>query len=71
MQRQGLAGWFTDKMPIDKRVTFFSKYGQFLDFSCVICLVLLIIGQLSEKIRSQKHTTRLSGKVNEKHAQKK
>jgi len=72
MQRQGIAGWFIDKIPIDKRLTIFSKYGQFLDFSCAICLVLLIIGQLSENIfRSKKHTTRLSGKVNEKHAQKK
>ncbi len=72
MQRQGLAGWFVDEMPIDKRVTFFSKYGQCLDFCCAICLVLLIIVPLSEKIfRSQKYITRLSGKVNEKHAQKK
>ena len=43
MERKGLAGWFADKMPIDKRVTFFSKYGQWLDFSCAVCLVSLII----------------------------
>jgi apolipoprotein N-acyltransferase len=43
MERKGMAGWFADKMPIDKRVTFFSKYGQWLDFSCAVCLVSLII----------------------------
>jgi apolipoprotein N-acyltransferase len=43
MQRQGMAGWFVDKMPIDKRETFFSRYGQWLDFCCALCLVLLII----------------------------
>ncbi|MFQ6036061.1 MAG: apolipoprotein N-acyltransferase [Sedimentisphaerales bacterium] len=43
MQRQGMAGWFVDEMPIDKRVTLFSKYGQWLDFCCAACLVLLII----------------------------
>ena len=43
MERKGMAGWFVDKMPIDKRVTVFSKYGQWLDFCCVVCLVLLIM----------------------------
>ena len=43
MERKGLAGWFADKMPIDTRVTFFSKYGQWLDSCCAVCLVSLII----------------------------
>ncbi len=49
MQRKGIAGWFADKMPIDRRTTFFSKYGQWLDFCCAACLVLLIIVQLLAK----------------------
>ncbi len=49
MQRKGIAGWFADKMPIDRRVTLFSKYGQWLDFCCAACLVVLIIVQLSVK----------------------
>jgi hypothetical protein len=36
-------GWFVDRIPIDSRATFFSRYGQWLDFSCAVCLVLLII----------------------------
>lgn len=43
MNRQGIAGWFADKMPIDKRVTFFSRHGQWLDFCCVACLIVSII----------------------------
>jgi apolipoprotein N-acyltransferase len=46
MQRKGIDGWFADEMPIDKRVTFFSKHGQWLDFCCVVCLGLLIIIQM-------------------------
>ena len=43
MARKGMAGWFVDRVPIDKRTTFFSKYGQWLDFCCAVCFVLLII----------------------------
>jgi len=43
MERKGVAGWLADTVPIDKRVTFFSRYGQWLDFCCALCLVLLII----------------------------
>ncbi|UCC99152.1 MAG: apolipoprotein N-acyltransferase, partial [Phycisphaerales bacterium] len=47
MTRTGMAGWFTDRVPIDTRVTFFSKYGEWLDFSCELCTILVIIGPLS------------------------
>jgi apolipoprotein N-acyltransferase len=43
MKRTGMAGWFVDKVPIDKRVTFFSRFGQWLDLLCVICFVLVIL----------------------------
>jgi apolipoprotein N-acyltransferase len=65
MQRKGLAGWFADKMPIDKRVTFFSKYGQWLDFCCATGLVLLIIVQLLTKLLKGRKIY-LSEKINEK-----
>jgi len=54
MQRKGIAGWFADKLPIDKRVTFFSKYGQWLGFCCAACFVVLIIVQLLAKFISGK-----------------
>ena len=43
MARQGCAGWFVDRIEIDKRTTFFSKYGQWLDFCCAVCLIMVII----------------------------
>ncbi len=50
MERKGMAGWFVDEMPIDKRVTVFSRYGQWLDFCCVVCLVLLIMVPFTTKL---------------------
>jgi apolipoprotein N-acyltransferase len=43
MARTGMAGWLVDRVPIDKRTTFFSRNGQWLDFCCAVCLVWLII----------------------------
>jgi len=31
MDRQGVAGWFVDTIPLDSRITFFSKHGRWLD----------------------------------------
>jgi len=42
MKRQGMAGWFVDELPIDKRVTWFSRYGQWLDLGCALCLAAAI-----------------------------
>ena len=57
MERKGMAGWFVDEMPIDKRVTFFSKHGQWLDFCCAIVLALLIIVPLSARFFEPKSTS--------------
>ena len=50
MKRTGIAGWFVDEMPIDKRETIFSKYGQWLDFCCAACLILLIIVMAAKRL---------------------
>ena len=42
MQRKAIDGWFNDIVPIDKRVTFFSKYGQWLDSYCVVFLLIIL-----------------------------
>ncbi|RKY08102.1 MAG: apolipoprotein N-acyltransferase, partial [Planctomycetota bacterium] len=34
MDRQGVEGWFVDRIAIDDRVTFFSRHGQWLEFLC-------------------------------------
>ena len=43
MKRTGVEGWFIDRIPIDKRITFFSKYGGWLDIFCEICVLSMII----------------------------
>jgi len=71
IERTGCAGWFIDNMPIDKRVTFFSRYGQWLDFCCALCVIsLVILPPLAGFMRARKYTARLVGKQNEKRAEK-
>jgi apolipoprotein N-acyltransferase len=62
MDRTAVAGWFTDRIPIDRRTTFFSKNGQFLDFCCQICLALLIITGLSAKFLTRQTCGELRNK---------
>jgi apolipoprotein N-acyltransferase len=47
--RTGMPGWFIDRIPVDSRVTIFSKYGEWLDFCCEVCVISLIIVLLSRK----------------------
>ena len=49
MERTGMSGWFADKIPIDKRTTFFSKYGEWLDYFCEFCVFFVIITSLAGK----------------------
>jgi len=67
MRRTGMAGWFADKMPIDRRITFFSKYGQWLDFCCKSCVFLFIIVSLFVRLLwAGRFGTDLSGRSNGK-----
>jgi apolipoprotein N-acyltransferase len=50
MARTAVTGYFLDIIPIDKRISFFSKNGQWLDFCCEGCVILLIIVWLLSKI---------------------
>jgi apolipoprotein N-acyltransferase len=61
MARTAMAGWFVETIPVDKRTTFFSKYGEWLDFCCELCVILLIIVPLMVKFfRNGKLKTRLT-----------
>jgi len=65
MTRTGMPGWFLDRISIDKRTTFFSKYGGWLGFCCELCLILPIIVPLSARfLRKIKYRTRSSGLPN-------
>jgi len=56
MKRQAVAGWFADKVPIDKRVTFFSRHGQWLDFCCAFCFIVVLIWAGSQRYSRRKTT---------------
>jgi len=55
MDREGVEGWFVDRVPIDKRVTFFSRYGKVLDFYCAIGFCLVIMAVLVDMIVNVRH----------------
>ena len=63
MARTGMPGWFSDRVPIDRRTTFFSKYGQWLDFCCELCVILLIIVPLSARFLRGRKRKKAFGKV--------
>ena len=54
--RQGVMGWFADTVPIDARTTFFSKHGQWLDFTCQLSVVVIIIAQIVERFFLKRRT---------------
>lgn len=54
IDRTGMSGWFMDRIPIDSRATIFSKYGGWLDFSCEVCVIILIIVLLSGRLLRRK-----------------
>lgn len=71
MARTGVEGFFLDTVPIDKRITFFSKYGEWLDFCCLFALVVLIIAGLWQRfVPSKKLGIRLPGRSNGKYDRK-
>ena len=55
MNREGVEGWFVDRVSIDKRVTFFSRYGKVLDFYCAVGFCLVIMAVLVDIIVSIRH----------------
>lgn len=61
--RQGVGGWLAAEVPIDSRITFFSRYGRWLDLSCQLCLGGIIIAQLAERfvIRPKRKAKKKSG----------
>ena len=52
--REGMTGWFADIVPIDGRVSFFSRYGQWLDLTCQLCLAGIIMVQVAGIIGRRK-----------------
>jgi len=69
--RTGMAGWFVERIPIDNRATIFSKYGEWLDFCCETCVIILIIVVLSGRFFRTKKKLVYQGRPNGKQIHKK
>ncbi|RKY11744.1 MAG: apolipoprotein N-acyltransferase [Planctomycetota bacterium] len=54
MERQGVGGWFVDRIAVDKRVTFFSRCRRWLDFSCATVWSVVIILALRQIFKDSK-----------------
>jgi apolipoprotein N-acyltransferase len=44
MARQGMAGWFVDAVPLDSRITFYTRFGAWIDKlpAAGVCLVVIL-----------------------------
>jgi apolipoprotein N-acyltransferase len=51
MKRTAMAGWFTDRLPIDKRVTFYSRHGEWFANGCAAVFVATLLGPLASRLR--------------------
>ncbi|OHB68646.1 MAG: apolipoprotein N-acyltransferase [Planctomycetes bacterium RBG_13_62_9] len=50
MDRTGLTGWFLDKMPIDTRVTFYSRHGEWFATGCAAAFVTALVWPLGARL---------------------
>ncbi len=50
MHRTGMSGWFLDRMPIDRRVTLYSRFGPWLDTICAALFVVLLAGSAVARV---------------------
>lgn len=63
LERQGVAGWFTDTIPIDPRITLFSRWGSWpnivgrVGFLGVVLLSAAGVGRTARRIRFSRSST--------------
>lgn len=61
MDRAGMAGWFVDRMPIDKRISVYCRTGPWLDNLCAVILAVGIAWAILQRVRLGRHSGRSSG----------
>jgi apolipoprotein N-acyltransferase len=54
MERQGMAGWFVDAVPLDGRITFYTRYGAWIDKLPAVGVCLIVILAFAEKKKGRK-----------------
>jgi len=54
MNRTAMAGWFMDRLPIDKRVTFYSRHGEWFADGCSLVFVGALVWPVAARWRRRK-----------------
>jgi apolipoprotein N-acyltransferase len=54
MARQGMAGWFVDAVPLDSRITFYTRYGAWIDKLPALGICLIAALAFMEKQKERK-----------------
>jgi apolipoprotein N-acyltransferase len=57
LERKGMAGWFVDKIPVDKRVALFTVWGPWLGICCAVGLAAALAAPLAERFFRKKKTS--------------
>ena len=50
MERTAMAGWFLDRLPIDKRVTFYSRHGEWFADGCAVLFAAALVWPLGARL---------------------
>ncbi|HSV98561.1 MAG TPA: apolipoprotein N-acyltransferase [Sedimentisphaerales bacterium] len=53
MSRTAMAGWFVDRLPIDKRVTFYSRHGEWFANGCAGIFAATLLWPLATRWRKK------------------
>jgi len=54
MERTAMAGWFLDQLPIDSRVTFYSRHGEWFAGGCTAAFVASLVWPLGARLVRRK-----------------
>ena len=50
VERIAMAGWFLDRLPIDKRVTFYSRHGEWFADGCAVIFAATLVWPLGARL---------------------
>jgi len=60
MERTAMTGWFLDRLPIDSRVTFYSRHGEWFANGCAAVFAGMLLWPLGTRWRQRRQTRRMA-----------
>jgi apolipoprotein N-acyltransferase len=58
MARTAMAGWFLDRLPIDRRVTFYSRHGEWFADGCAVLFVAALMWPVGARLVTRRAKAR-------------